>query len=315
MFLRKAYYFVKPLIPRSFQLYMRRCIVAYQRTKYGNVWPIDERAGNPPEGWEGWPGNKKFAVVLTHDVDTMVGAERCGYLSALEEKLGFRSSFNFVPRRYRVSPDLRKFLTDRGFEVGVHGLWHDGKYNLSRGIFRRRAKEINQYLKEWGAVGFRAPSMFHNLEWFHDLDIEYDASTFDTDPFEPQPDGVCTIFPFRVNGNERLHGYVELPYTLVQDFTLLILMQERDSSIWKRKLDWIVQKGGMVLLNTHPDYMWFGAGSIGKEEYPVRIYEEFLTHLKTIGEGNYWHVLPREMAQWWKGRTPEGKDGIEGRRE
>ena len=30
------------------------------------------------------------------------------------------------------------------------------------------------------------------------LNIAYDASTFDTDPFEPQPDGVNTIFPFWV---------------------------------------------------------------------------------------------------------------------
>jgi len=27
----------------------------------------------------------------------------------------------------------------------------------------------------------------------------YDSSTFDTDPFEPQPDGRHTMFPFRVH--------------------------------------------------------------------------------------------------------------------
>jgi glycosyltransferase involved in cell wall biosynthesis len=40
--------------------------------------------------------------------------------------------------------------------------------------------------------------MLHNLEWLHDLEILYEASTFDTDPFEPQPDGADTIFPFWV---------------------------------------------------------------------------------------------------------------------
>src|ERR1700746_3430317 len=50
--------------------------------------------------------------------------------------------------------------------------------------------------------------MFHKLDWLHDLDIEYDASTFDTDPFEPQPDGHGTIFPFWVpKGDDG--GYVE----------------------------------------------------------------------------------------------------------
>jgi hypothetical protein len=79
--------------------------------------------------------------------------------------------------------------------------------------------------------------MIRNLEWIHDLNIEYDASTFDTDPFEPQPEGVTTIFPFWIRGNGDQNGYVELPYTLSQDFTLFILMGEKSREIWKRKLD------------------------------------------------------------------------------
>ena len=48
---------------------------------------------------------------------------------------------------------------------------------------------INGYAREWGASGFRSGFMLRNLDWLHDLDVQYDASTFDTDPFEPQPDG------------------------------------------------------------------------------------------------------------------------------
>ncbi len=134
------------------------------------------------------------------------GQERCQQLKELEMKHGFRSSFNFVPRRYEVSADLRRCLAEAGFEVGVHGLYHDGKYYDSREIFRNRAVHINNYLREWEAVGFRSPSMQHNLEWIHDLNIEYDASTFDTDPFEPQSDGVRTIFPFLVTGSAGTEG-------------------------------------------------------------------------------------------------------------
>ena len=93
---------------------------------------------------------------------------------------------------------LRDWLTDRGFEVGVHDLHHDGKLYSSRDEFRLRAKRVNFYLKEWKASGFRSGFMLHNLSWLGDLEIQYDASTFDTDPFEPQPDGVNTIFPFWV---------------------------------------------------------------------------------------------------------------------
>jgi len=61
-----------------------------------------------------------------------------------------------------------------------------------------RAAKINNYIREWNAAGFRAPAMHHNLDWIRELDIEYDSSTFDTDPFEPQPDNVNCIFPFWV---------------------------------------------------------------------------------------------------------------------
>ena len=249
--------------------------------------------------FHGWPDQKNFSLVLTHDVDTARGQEKCLKLAEIEKKLGFRSSFNFVPERYIVSKDLRTYLTDNGFEVGVHGLKHDGKLYASKTIFHERASKINQYLKEWNAVGFRSPAMHHNLDWLHDLALEYDASTFDTDPFEPQSDGVGTIFPFWVKGNPNQDGYVELPYTLPQDSTLFMLLREKKIDIWKRKLDWIVEKGGMVLTNTHPDYMNFDGSSLGLQEYPARYYEEFLEYVKTRYEGRYWHVLPRDMARFW----------------
>ena len=69
----------------------------------------------------------------------------------LEMDLGFRSSFNFVPERYEVSPALRQLLTENGFEIGVHGLNHDGKLFSSESIFRQRARHINDYLERWNA--------------------------------------------------------------------------------------------------------------------------------------------------------------------
>jgi peptidoglycan/xylan/chitin deacetylase (PgdA/CDA1 family) len=292
-----AFYLLKPLIPRGLQIAVRRAMIHRKRARFGHVWPIDEEAGKPPARWRGWPGGKRFAFVLTHDVDTAGGQRKCRDLMSLEQKHGFVSSFNFVPNRYETSPEIRFLLADNGFEVGVHGLHHDGNYYRSREKFRERAVQINRYLREWNAVGFRTPCMFHNLEWIRDLDILYDASTFDTDPFEPQPDGMRTIFPFRVGGSDR-RGYVELPYTLPQDFTLFILMKETDIGIWKRKLAWIAEKGGMALLNTHPDYMALDGAKRGREEYPAEFYGEFLDHVRNAYSGEFWHVLPREMASF-----------------
>ena len=293
--MKKIFYILKPLIPRSFQIFLRRQLVKQQRKKYANVWPILHSSAEAPAGWQGWPDGNKFAVVLTHDVELQGGHDKCEQLMKVEKDLGFISSFNFVPERYSVSPSLRKLLTENGFEVGVHGLNHDGKLFQNKKTFDERAEKINKYIKDWDVVGFRAPAMHHNLEWIHNLDIEYDLSTFDTDPFEPQSDGVGTIFPFLVENENKQKSYVELPYTLVQDFTLFILLQEKNIGLWKKKVDWVVKNEGMVLVNTHPDYMCF-SGTSKLEEYQVSFYQELLEYVSTKYKDQYWHALPCEVA-------------------
>jgi hypothetical protein len=310
----QLYYSLKPLIPRNIQIKLRRFVVKRRLARYAHVWPIDERAGNPPEGWTGWPEGKKFALVLCHDVETAEGQENCRKLIELEEKLGFRSSFGFVPERYPVSPELRKDLERRGFEVAVHGLLHDGLYYKSRETFLGRAARINRYIEDWGAVGFRSPSMHHNLDWLHDLKIEYDSSTFDTDPFEPQPDAVSTIFPFWVGKGGEKQGYVELPYTLPQDHTLFVIMQEKTIHIWKKKLDWLARKGGMALLITHPDYMNFQGDGAQLGRYPAKLYAEFLEYVNSRYQGKYWCVLPNKIVRFWNRRNESDNRGEKGMR-
>ena len=282
---------------------MRRRKALIELAGCAHIWPIDKKASCPPDKWTGWPDGKRFALVLTHDVERAKGQKKCYELMAMEARLGFRSSYNFVAEDYVVSRELRQYLTDKSFEIGVHGLTHKGTLYRSRKIFQQQAARINSYLRDWQSVGFRSPSMHHNLEWIHDLDIEYDASTFDTDPFEPQPDGICTIFPLWVSQSDSTRGYVELPYTLPQDFTLFIILREKTINIWKKKLDWIAEHGGMVLLNTHPDYMRFKAGRPGMEEYPAHYYERLLTYIKSHYDGQYWHPLPKEMARFWSERS------------
>ena len=296
--MRKFFYILKPLIPRWVQIFARRKIVNKQREKFKDVWPILPSSAERPDNWKGWPEGKKFAFVLTHDVELQGGHDKCKALMQIEKDLGFVSSFNFVPERYNVSAELREYLQENGFEVGVHGLNHDGKLFSSKKVFDERANKINKFLKEWNAVGFRAPAMHHNLEWISELNLKYDLSTFDTDPFEPQSDGMGTIFPFVVNRNNMQDGYVEMPYTLVQDFTLFILMKEKDSSIWKKKLDWIAENGGMALINVHPDYINF-ENKTSLEEYSINCYTDFLKFIKRNYANKYWNVLPLQLSNFW----------------
>jgi len=283
-------------MPWRLRLALRRLRACHLRTACADVWPIDEKAGATPPNWPGWPDNKRFALVLTHDVEGEKGLSRVEQLMNVELKHGFHSCFNFVPEgEYRVPDALPKMLDRAGFEVGVHGLEHDGKLYASKARFASKAARIREYLQRWNASGFRSPLMQHRLAWLHQLGMQYDASTFDTDPFEPEPDGVGTIFPFWVPGPNG-SGYVELPYTLVQDFTLFEVLQERNIDIWKRKLDWIVERGGMALLTTHPDYMCFN-GEKERGESPVSYYEEFLSYVRDKYEGTFWSALPRDVAR------------------
>jgi hypothetical protein len=304
----RFYYFVKPVIPRSVQLAMRRRIALWKKAHCKHFWPIDQTAGQAPEGWSGWPEKKKFAFGLMHDVDTQHGRSKCLDLAHLEMELGFRSSFNFVPERYENSNGFLEDLREKGFEIAVHGLKHDGKLFKSKRIFDKRAKKINVYMRQWKSVGFSSPSMHRNLEWVHAINTSYDISTFDTDPFEPYPNGVKTVFPFWVSSKETGSGYVELPYTLPQDHGLYVILEEKSIDIWKQKLDWIAEKGGMVLVNTHPDYMNFTNQAFSREEYPAEFYREFLEYVRNQYKGQYWHTLPRDIARFWREEMVE-KDG------
>lgn len=314
MFLLRTYYRFKPFLPHGMRLSFRRWRAERRRRAFAAEWPINPAAAARPPGWTGWPDGKKFALVLTHDVERLHGLTQARAIADLETERGFHSAFNFVPEGdYRVSAQFRQFLGDSGFEVGVHDLKHDGKLYWSRAAFARHAQSINRYLREWNAVGFRSAFMHHNLDWLHDLDVLYDSSTFDTDPFEPQPDGVNTIFPFWVpvpnasrlkTPGERRHaanGYVELPYTLAQDFALFLLLQEKTIGIWKRKLDWIVEQGGMAMLDVHPDYVDVtGPGRPGTS-YPARLYTEFLDYICQEYAGQFWQPLPRQVAEFVHG--------------
>lgn len=251
-----------------------------------------------------------------------MGFQSCESLMNLERRLGFTSSFNLIPEGdYTVDRATRDMLTGNGFEVGVHDLRHDGKLYRNKDEFVKNAHRINGYLRDWGAVGFRSGFMLHNLDWLHQLDIQYDASTFDTDPFEPQPQGRHTIFPFWVRrpenergvggGNGAKPGYIELPYTLPQDSTLFLLLGERHPDIWMQKVDWVAKHGGMVLLDTHPDYIQFG-----KEHkpyaYPSAFYEELLSYIRSRYDGKFWHTTPRKLAQWFSQTNPCPSEGTAG---
>ncbi len=316
---RRLYYRLKPVLPRSLIVQMRRL---HRRTVEHNDldlgWPVEDRYARFLWATAGrlldragvreapfvffWPHGRSLAFVLTHDIETAEGQAFVPTLARLEEDLGFRSSFNFVAERYPLDHGLIRDLQARGFEVGVHGLKHDGHLFRSRREFERRARLINGHLRTLDAVGFRSPLTHRNPEWMQSLEVEYDLSFFDTDPYEPIPGGTMSVWPF------LLGRFVELPYTLAQDFTLTEVVGERSPRLWLEKMDFLARFFGMALVNTHPDYL--------KDDNRMHIYRDFLENVRERAE--CWHALPREVARWWRRRAaadniaclPEAVGGI-----
>jgi hypothetical protein len=297
----RAYYRLRPAIPRRLQLAFRRRLSRVQGRSSFPGWPIEpalhdlydvvfgwvsSTAGEPVPWLAPWPDNHSWALVLTHDVETEAGIENIDRVAELETRGGYRSSWNFVPRRYDLRDELVASLVERGFEVGVHGLFHDGRDLESLATLTERLPEMHRYAKRWGATGFRAPATHRVWEWMPLLGFDYDSSYPDTDPYEPQSGGCCTWLPFF---NDEL---VELPITLPQDHTLFAILGQTDASTWVEKASYIRRRGGMALLITHPDYL-HGA--------TISSYARLLATF--ADDTSVWRAVPREVSAWWRRRA------------
>ena len=174
-----------------------------------------------------------------------------------------------------------------GFEVGVHGLLHDGRDLESLARVRERLPGMREAAERWGAVGFRSPATQRHWELMPLLGFSYDSSYPDSDPFEPQGGGCCTWLPY-FNGE-----MVELPLTMQQDHTLFAILRQRDESAWLQKADFLRERGGMALIDTHPDYLL--------EETVGAAYARLLENYAQ--DGTAWKPLPRELSDWWRRRA------------
>ena len=291
-FAKRAYYnFVRPLMPIPFRQFLQKRYsdgIRYNRdfiddTFVNYVCELYRKCGY---NFDFWPNDKRAALVITHDVETQKGFQNIPRIIELEKKYGFKGSWNIIPKKYPISDDILSHIRKSGNEIGIHGYNHDGKLYFSKSIFNKRTKWINKALRDFGAVGFRSPQVQRNLKWLQKLDILYDCSCFDYDPFQPMPGGTGSIWPF-IAGK-----FIELPYTLPQDHVLFKVIKVKNADMWIRKAQWLIDKRGMILTLTHPDYLIEGDN--------IKYYEELLSWLK--GKDNLYHDLPKNIASYWKKR-------------
>jgi peptidoglycan/xylan/chitin deacetylase (PgdA/CDA1 family) len=298
-----AYYRVKPLLPRRAQLALRRAYAPRQAARTFPAWPTERVLLNRRDQLirdhlretgedklpvvSFWPDGRRFAAILTHDVEGPAGIENIPRLLEIERRHGFVSSWNFCGEWYPIPDGVFGAIEEAGCEVGLHGIQHDGRLFQDRATFEANLPKIHRYLSEWGASGFRSPATHRHTDWMPELGCLYDTSFPDSDPFEPQPGGCCSIFPFLIE------DLVELPITLIQDHTLFEILRERSVRLWIEKSDWIIENHGLVNLLVHPDYLL--------TQDRLDLYDEFLGYLAS--QADRWHALPRDVARWWKERA------------
>lgn len=309
-----VFYRVKRVIPRSVQLAARRALIRWQGRPSFPAWPLDHSAiellrlyGHSLCRVNGvsdlrfrwfWPEGQRAAAILTHDVESAAGLRNTIRIADLEEARGLRSSFNLVAMGYPIDEGIVTELRCRGFEVGVHGVHHDRSLFSSRATFEAQLPEIARAVDRFHAAGFRSPSTHRVIGWLAELPVDYDCTVPHSDPYEPQPGGCATIWPY------LLGDVVELPYTMPQDHTLFTLLGERSIALWESQVRGLVSANGLIHCVTHPD-----PGYLGEPENEAR-YVELLDLLG--GLDDVWHALPREVSAWWRrrSRAPLGEAGL-----
>lgn len=299
----RLYYAVKDFIPVGARHFVRSLLCRLRRDPGFPKWPCEDalllfqrdwvmralEIIGTREAWHVgfWPQDHTCAVVLTHDVESPAGFERMEAMAELEDRFGFRSAWNLPLDQYSIDWQRVERLRSRGFEFGAHGLRHDGMLFRSREHFLALAPRVESLAREHGLRGFRSPSTLRNAQWLGEMSFDYDSSFADTDPFEPQPGGSCSIFPYFIG------SMVELPYTLAQDHTLINLLRRDPMPIWIDKMNWLAARGGMILTLTHPDYSGKGNG--------LYAYTELLRRLADLPSA--WRALPSEVSSWWRRRA------------
>jgi len=238
-----------------------------------------------------WPDGANSCAIMTHDVETAMGRDSCAHVMDMDDASGIKAAFEIVPQqRYQVTSDFLKSIRQRGFEIVVHDLNHDGRLFSNREQFLERAASINAYKEQFGAIGFRAAVLYRKQSWLGALDFAYDMSVPNVAHLDPQRGGCCTVMPYFVG------KILELPVTTTQDYTLFHILNDYSINLWQKQIDLIMEKHGLISFIVHPDYT--GAPRERK------IYQALLKHLANLRkERALWITTPGEVNHWWRQRA------------
>jgi hypothetical protein len=305
--LAKLYYFMRPVLSVGVRRHLQKFHLRGWDKPVFPRWPVECSVDNLLEqllllslkanGMEPipfiwfWPDGASSCANITHDVETTLGRDFCGSLMDIDDSFRMKASFQIIPEeRYGVSREFLSSIRERGFEVVVHDLNHDGHLYRDRKRFLERAAKINSYGKEYGAEGFRAGILYRKQLWYDALKFSYDMSVPNVARLDPQRGGCCTVMPY------FLGEILELPVTTTQDYTLFHILDDYSINLWKRQIEIIMEKHGLMSFVVHPDYI--------VQAREQSIYKALLGHLVRLREEKgVWITTPGEVNRWWRQRA------------
>jgi hypothetical protein len=305
---KQFYYLLRPLLPVALRKDLQKISLRGWETIPFPAWPVDRSVDRLFEKLLGltmqtlnidcipfiwfWPEGHAACAIVTHDVEAPIGRDFTGRLMDIDDAYEIKASFQIVPeKRYTVSPAYLDAIRDRGFEINVHGLTHDGRLFWNLEEFCRRTKKINQYAKEWGAQGFRSPVLYRNVDWMKHLGFSYDMSIPNVAHLDPQRGGCCTVMPYFLP-----NGMLELPVTTIQDYSLFHVLGKYSIDLWRKQASIILGGYGLMNFIVHPDYV--------TEPRAQGVYKTLLDYLTQLrSDHGVWLPLPREVDCWWRERS------------
>jgi len=306
-FLRMGYYLARPLLPVSVRKHLQRFALRGWHEQLFPGWPVDTTVEQIIESilrlilrvrkdqtipfiWF-WPEGKQACALMTHDVETLDGRDFCESLMDVDDSFGIKASFQVVPeRRYEVPGTYLTSITQRGFEVNIQDLNHDGRLFDTYEEFQRRTKAINEYAGLFKARGFRSALLYRNVDWLNLLCFEYDMSIPNVAHLEPQRGGCCTIFPYFVG------DILEIPVTTTQDYTLFHILRDYSLDLWREQTSRILERHGVMNFIIHPDYV--------RGDQEMQVFKDLLEYIAGLrAKAGLWIPLPRELSEWWRQRS------------
>jgi peptidoglycan/xylan/chitin deacetylase (PgdA/CDA1 family) len=192
----------------------------------------------------------------------------------------------------RQDPQPAEALRQQGHEIGLHGDRHDNRIAyLDRPTITARLGSCKDVVRRFGIEGFRTPSLLGSprlraaLGWAEFAYVS-DIPDSEVDSLIAPRRGCASAFPF------MRQGLLEIPLTLPLEDKLVLagLDEAQIVALWRTKLEWARQVGGLAQLAVH------------NEPHLLRrcrgAYETLVREL--AGDDSAWHATLGEVARWWK---------------